>query len=80
MQHVDMERMALNPLPTIDQPPKSTQRSINSNTTGILHGMDCTHLIGNGTNATDASGDIRSLGEYPSPQECFKEAGRLEDL
>ncbi len=48
MQHDHMQAMALYPFAAIDQPPKRAELSPNRDAKGVLHGMDCAHLIGDG--------------------------------
>ena len=79
VQHVDVQRVALDPFAAIEQPPEIAQRPRNGDAERVFHRMHRAHLIGDRADAADARGDVGHLGEGAAAQEGFEEARRLED-
>src|SRR6266700_3670906 len=80
MEHVDMQGMALDPFATVEQPPQLAKLPVNYYAEGLLHRMDGAHLVGDGTDAADASSDIGGLTVHATSQKRLEEARWLEDL
>ena len=79
VQHIDMQRMALDPFTTVEEPPQFAQLPTNRDTQCLLHRVYSAHLVSHWTNATDARGNIRSLCIHATTQQRLKEARRLVD-
>ena len=79
MQHGDVEHVALDPLPAIDQPAQVPQRSLDPHAEDRLHRLHRPHLVGNGADATDPCGDVRRFLVETSSQQALEETRRLED-
>src|SRR6516225_9589191 len=80
VQHVDMKRVALNPLAAVNQPPQRAQWAVDANAACVLHRVDSAHLVGDWTDSADARGDIWRFGKVASAEKCFEEAGRLKNF
>jgi hypothetical protein len=78
MQHVNVQGMALNPLPAVEQSPEPADLRIKLNLKQLFKGVNRTHLIGDRTDATDAGHNIGDLGVVAPLQERLEETGRLE--
>ena len=61
VQHVDVQRVALDPLAAVDQAAQGAQLAIHLDAERVLHGVDRAHLVGDGADAADARGDVRQL-------------------
>src|SRR5579871_3702125 len=72
--------MALDPLSAVEQATQGAQRTLHPDAASVFDSMDCTHLVGHGTDTADTRRNIRRLGIGPAPQERLEEARRLEDL
>jgi hypothetical protein len=75
-----MEGVTFNPLAAVEKTTKQTRRRVDRNAQCPFYGMHCAHLIGDRTNAADASRDVGSFGEVPTAQEGLKETRRFVDL
>ena len=80
MQHVDMQHMAFDPFAAIEQPAQIAGRARHRHAAGRFHRLHGAHLVGDGTDAADARGDVRRFAEIAAGQEAFEEARRLEDV
>src|SRR5208283_4563332 len=80
MKHVDVQRMAFNPLAAIEQPAQLANGAFDVDAESLLSGVTGAHLIGNGADAANARGDIGSFAEFAAPEKSFKEARRFEDV
>jgi len=63
VQHVDVERVALDPLAAVDQAPERLDLGLDLDAADRLHRVDRRGLVGNRADATDAGGDVGRLGE-----------------
>ncbi len=79
MQQHDMQRVALDPLAAVKQPPQRAQRAGDGDAERGLDRMHGAHLIGHGTDAADSRCDIRCLGAVATTQQRLEESRRLED-
>ena len=75
-----MQGMALYPLATVEKPAQGGDPFVDYDTCGRFHGVAGAHLVGDGTYAAYARGDVRSLCEVASDQHRLEIAGWLEDL
>ena len=80
VQHVDVQRVALDPFAAIEQPAQRAERPVDVMPQRVLHRVDGAHLIGDRADAADARGDVRRLGVGAAAQERLEEPRRLEDL
>ncbi|WVT80702.1 hypothetical protein VTA80_01860 [Pengzhenrongella phosphoraccumulans] len=79
VQQVDVQRVALDPLAAVQQPPHGPDRVGHADTARVLEREARAELVGDRADPADAGGDVRRLGPRPTPQERLVEAGRLED-
>ncbi len=79
MQHVDVQRVALDPLAAIQQPAQLPHRLAHRDAERVLHRVHRAHLVGDRADAADACGDVGRLGVGAAAQESLEEARRLED-
>ena len=80
VQQIDVQRVAFDPLPAVQQPAQIPQWSVHRDAGQPLHRMRGAHLIGHRTDAADTRRDIRGLGEVAAPQKGFEKSRRLKDL
>jgi len=80
MQHVDVQRVALDPFAAVDQPAQCSELTLDTDAARVLHRMHGAHLIRDRADAADACGNVRRLGELPSAQERLEESRWLENL
>ncbi len=80
VQQVDVQRVALDPLPAVEQPAEFGDRALDGDAAGGLDGLARAHLVGDRADAADPGGDVRRLGVGPSAEERLEEAGRLVDV
>ena len=78
VQHVHVQRVALDPFAAIEQTPQKADRGVDGDAQRTLDGVDGAHLVGDGANAADAGGDVGSLGKVATAQKGFEHAWRLE--
>ena len=79
VEHVDVERVALDPLAAVEEPPQDPDRLAHLDPAEVLHRVDGAHLVRDRADAADPRGDVRRLEEGASAQERLEEARRLED-
>ena len=79
MQHHHVQRMALDPFAAIEQPAQRPQLAADGDAECVLHRMHRAHLIRDRTDAADARGDVRRLGEAAAAQQRLEQARRFED-
>ena len=79
VEHVDVERVALDPLAAVEDAAQHLDRLRDVDAAGVLHGLDGAHLVRDGTDAADARGDVGRLGEGAPAKQRLEEARRLED-
>lgn len=80
VQQVDMQGVALDPFPAVQQPAQVGDRAFDGDAAGVLEGQARAHLVGDGANAADPGGDVRRLGVGSAAQERLEETGRLVDV
>ena len=74
-----MQRVGLDPLAAVKQPPQRAQLALHADAAGRLERVDRAHLVGDRADAADARGDVRHLAEVPPAQERLEEARGLVD-
>ena len=79
VEQIDVERMALDPLPAVEEAPQRPHLSVDADAGRVLDRLASAHLVGNRADAADAGGDVGNLAVRPAAQECLEEARRLED-
>ena len=79
VEHVDVERVALDPLAAVEEPPQEPDRLAHLDPADVLHRVDRAHLVRDRADAADAGGDVGRLEEGAAAQERLEEARRLED-
>src|ERR1017187_348795 len=80
VQHDHVQRMTLDPLTTINQPPQSPQLPVDLDAKRALDRMDRAHLIGDRTDAADARHDVRRFSVAAAAQKRFEESRRLKNI
>ena len=79
VEEVDVERVALDPLPAVEEAAQVGQGTIDRDAAQRLDGVAGAHLIRHWADAADPGGDVRRLGVGPPPQHRLEEARRLVD-
>ena len=80
MEHVHVERVALQPLAAVQEPPQVPDRPVvDRDPAGVLHRPHGAGLVGDRADAADPRRDVRRLRERAPAQEGLEEAGRLID-
>ena len=79
MEHVDVQRVALDPLAAVEEPAQHADRLGHLDAAEVLHRVDGAHLVRDGADAADAGGDVGRLAERAAAQERLEEPRRLED-
>ena len=79
VQEVDVQHVALDPLTAVEEIPKLAQRVVDLDAACGLERVARTHLIRDGADAADASGDVDGLGVVAADQEALEEARWLEN-
>ena len=79
MQQVDVQRVALDPLPAVEQPAHQPDLLRDPDTAGVLDRVARAHLVGDRADAADPRGDVRWLGVSTAAQQCLEEPRRLVD-
>ena len=67
MEHVDVEGVALDPLPAVEKAAQLRDVRRHSDSARILDREAGRHLIGDGADAADPRGDVGRLGVGPPP-------------
>jgi hypothetical protein len=80
VQQVNVQRMALDPLAAVDEPPERGDRLGDLGTAGVLNGLARTHLVGDRADAADPRRDVGRLGVLPAAQQRLEEPGWLVDV
>ena len=75
MQQVDVQRVALDPLAAVEQPPQRRDRGRPRHPAGVLDRRARAQLVGDRADPADPGGDVRSLGEAPAPSSASKKRG-----
>ena len=80
VQHVDMQRVALDPLSAVEQPAQVANRPlVDRDPARVLHRTDRAGLVGDRADAANPRGDVGRLGEGTPAQQGLEEARRLID-
>src|SRR5581483_10347761 len=79
VEHVHVQRVALDPLAAVEEPAQQADGLRDLDAAEALEGVHRARLVGDGTDAADARGDVGSLAERAPPQHRLEEARRLED-
>ena len=79
VQEVDVQRVARDPLPAVQQPAQLRERRGDPETERVLEGVAGAHLVGDGADTADPGGDVRGLGVRAAAEERLEEPWRLED-
>ncbi len=79
VQHVDVERMALDPLAAVEKPAKDPDRLRYLDAAQVLERVDGTRLVGDRADAADPGRDVRRLDGRTAAEERLEETRRLED-
>jgi hypothetical protein len=80
VKEVDVENVALDPLPAVEKPSELADRSVDLHPQGPFHRVARAHLVGDWADPADAGRDVRRLEVGAPPKERLEEAWRLEDL
>jgi len=80
VQHVDMQRVAFDPLAAVNKPAQQSQLTIDLRTERVLDGVGGTHLVRDGADAANPRGDIGNFGKIATAQEGLKKTRRLKDF
>jgi hypothetical protein len=79
VEQVNVERVALDPLPAIQQPAQRAHLRIDVDAEQVLEGVDRGQLVGDRADAADAGDDVDDFVGRPPDHDPFEEARRLED-
>ena len=79
VEHVDVERVALDPLAAVEQPPQFGDVAGDLDPTCLLDRPARRHLVRDRADAADARRDVGRFGVAPSPEEPLVEARWLVD-
>ena len=63
VQHVDVQRVALDPLAAVEQAAERAERAVDRRAEGFLHRLHGAHLVGDRADAADPRRDVGRLGE-----------------
>jgi len=80
VQHVDVQRVAADPFPAVQQPAQVRDRTVHARPAGVFDCLAGTGLVGDGADAAHAGGDVGGLGVGATAQERLEEPGRLVDV
>ena len=80
VEHEDVQRVALDPLAAVEEPPQRAQLAADLDAADLLHRVHGAHLVRDRADAADARGDVGRLGEGAAAQERLEEARRLVDV
>jgi hypothetical protein len=79
VQHVHVQRVALDPLAAVEEPAKQPDRLGDLDAAGVFDRVDRARLIRDWADAADARRDVRRLAKRTAAEESLEEARRLED-
>ena len=80
VQQVDVQGLALDPLPAVQQPAQRRQLPVHDDAAGVLDRSAGAHLVGDRADPAHPGGDVGRLGVGASAQERLEEARRFVDL
>ena len=79
VQEVDVEHVALDPLPAVEEAAQGAERLVEDGAADLLDRLAGARLVGDRADPADAGGDVGGLGVGAAAQERLEEAGRLVD-
>src|SRR4029453_11068749 len=79
VEHVDVERVALDPLAAVEEPAQEADRLADLDLAEGLHRVDRAHLVRDRADAADGGRDVRRLEERTAAEKRLEEARRLEN-
>jgi hypothetical protein len=79
VQEEDVQRMALDPLAAVEQPPQRADALVDGDAERVLHRVAGAHLVRDRADAADAGGDVGRLQVGAPAQEGLEEPRRLVD-
>jgi len=80
VQHVNVQRVALDPLPAVEDPSQQADGRVDRDPQRPFQRVNRAHLIGDRADSADPGGDVRGLRKVAAAQKRFEQPGRLEDL
>ncbi len=80
VQQIDVQGVAFDPLPAVEQPAQRPDALVYGHAAGVFDRRAGAHLVGHRTDPADPGGDVGRFGEGPAAQESLEEARRLVDL
>ncbi len=80
MEQVHVERVALDPLAAVQEPPEGADRRVDRDPVQVLEGVDRRHLVRDRADAADAGDDVDDLVAGAPDDQPLEVARRLEDL
>ncbi len=79
VQEVEMQGVALDPLPAVEQPAKGADGRFDRDPGQVFEGVDGGHLVGHRADPADARDDVEHLVRRPSDDQLLEVARCLED-
>ena len=79
VEHVDVERVALDPLSAVEDAAERPERPGQLDAADVLDRVDRARLVRDRADAADAGGDVRRLEARAAAEQRLEEARRLED-
>jgi len=80
VQQIDVQRVALYPLPAVQQSTQGLDSLVHDNAARVFHGEAGGHLIGDRADPADSRRDIWRFGEVTPHQERLEVARRFKDV
>ena len=80
MEEVDMEGVALDPFPPVEQPAQGSDGRGDLHAKRIFQSLAGGELVGDRADAADPGRDVGHLGKGAAAEETFEEPGRLVDI
>ena len=79
VEHVQVERVALDVLTAVQEPPQGPHRGVDLEPVEVLERVDRRHLVRDRADPADAGHDVDHLVAGPPDDEALEVPGRLED-
>ncbi len=79
VQQIDVQRVALDPFPAVQQPAQVGERAIDGDAARRLDRIARAHLVRDRADSADAGGDVGRFGVGPAAKEGLEEPWRLVD-
>ncbi len=79
VEEEDVERVALDPLAAVEQPPERSRLRVDADPEEVLEPVGRAHLVRDGADAADPGDDVDDLVGGPPHDELLEVARRLED-